>query len=320
MQAQKQIEGADYVIWLIDIYHGTIPQTDIAFIQALGNKPEVFFVLTKADEKPASDIAAILKVTRKDIDAAGLRFAGLIPFSSFEKNDYSLNALDKFVRSKSSVPRDCGIKKKFSAIFERYEAYYDQTIKEGRARLSVLNKVGLHINGGLCPSLDDDDRRLIEGQINSVNKSINITKELLPRFKQLRDKVIERVDRAIGCIEKAQKDVVDTLDAAEQYRIHGEVHTGKIEKKGNRKNEAKSFLIAAALKGNEAALKELVMCLLHKDKFGWDTQSNSYLIKGLKAMKANDKLPEIITRSSLETILELAGDKKFFGSNQGEKE
>jgi GTP-binding protein EngB required for normal cell division len=292
MLAQRQLEGADFVIWLIDIGHGTIPQTDISFIKALDNDPELFFILTKADEKTDKDVESILEKTRNDIAAAGLHCAGILPFSSHDTDDYSLEALNDFVRNNSAVPKDCRIRKRFSDIFESYETYYEQAFDEGHDQLRLLNKIGLF------PDLAEDDRPLVQRQINIVRNSIKITKELKPRLKEIKDKVLERVDRALISIEKARTDALATLDAVGLRRMHQ-------VKQQNGDGDANQYLVDAALKGDEGALKELVMHVLYKDKFGWDDHGNTYLRKQLAILAKKERLPENISRGAIEKLQEL---------------
>jgi GTP-binding protein EngB required for normal cell division len=96
--AFEYIEKADFLIWLIDIDNGTIPQFDIEFLNKLGEKKkfDLYIIVTKADMKDEDKREEVLDRIKDDADALDMRCAGICAYSSSKKKEYGFRKQSVF--------------------------------------------------------------------------------------------------------------------------------------------------------------------------------------------------------------------------------
>jgi TPR repeat protein len=90
--AAEYILKADFLIWLIDIQRGCIPQSDIQFLNELAQKKdfEFYIVINKAETKPEKEREAVFNKIQEDVeDRLDLKCAGISLYSSSEEREYS---------------------------------------------------------------------------------------------------------------------------------------------------------------------------------------------------------------------------------------
>ncbi|ERP30743.1 dynamin family protein [Chitinivibrio alkaliphilus] len=87
--AKEHLRTADYLIWLVDIQNGTIPEPDINFILGLDYELEVLVVMNKADKKIESEVKKVVETARKDLKKNGIPTYDVIGFSSSKNIEYS---------------------------------------------------------------------------------------------------------------------------------------------------------------------------------------------------------------------------------------
>ncbi|MGK5091741.1 dynamin family protein [Deltaproteobacteria bacterium TL4] len=87
--AREHLRNADFLIWLMDIQNGTVPQTDIEFIKSLQFKKPILFIFNKADKKPAKDVTNIIEVASKNLSKQEIQVYDVIGYSSNEIREYS---------------------------------------------------------------------------------------------------------------------------------------------------------------------------------------------------------------------------------------
>jgi GTP-binding protein EngB required for normal cell division len=80
--ARRHLAEADELVWLVDCEQGTVPKSDLTFLQSLRRQNPIFFLFTKMDKKPAADILAVLDHSGDVLADSGLEVAGLAAFSA----------------------------------------------------------------------------------------------------------------------------------------------------------------------------------------------------------------------------------------------
>ena len=70
--ARTHLQLADYLIWLVDIERGVVPQQDIEFIKKLDFDKPILFVFNKADKKPPEQVEKIITTSQNNLEQAGI--------------------------------------------------------------------------------------------------------------------------------------------------------------------------------------------------------------------------------------------------------
>ncbi len=139
--AREHLRVADYLIWLIDIQNGTIPQEDIQFIQTLQFDEPILFVINKADKKTHKQLNNIINVTKKDLQKNGIKFHDVIGYSSMKNIEYpkSKKVLIPFIKMINQKKAGTVIIKRFEAIFEDYLNFHKSEAEFLRVNRKITN-------------------------------------------------------------------------------------------------------------------------------------------------------------------------------------
>ena len=88
--ADNFIKEAGALIWLIPVTAGTIPQSDLEFLdEATSEKKTLYVVLNKCDQRPLSDVEDIMEEIATELDNYGIEYQGISAYSSKMKKEYS---------------------------------------------------------------------------------------------------------------------------------------------------------------------------------------------------------------------------------------
>jgi len=156
--AREHLRTADYLIWLIDIQNGTIPQNDINFIKSLDFETELLVVLNKADSKIETEIENIINVTKTGLKNNDIEFYDVVAFSSSEKKEYSPsgNVLNSFLDRADRITPGTELVERVNNIFEEFLSYQKTEIENLRQSRKVMNE------GSVDMKIDDKYRQTIE--------------------------------------------------------------------------------------------------------------------------------------------------------------
>lgn len=101
--AKNYTKNAEALIWLVGAdANGTIPQSDIDFIQKLNfdkNKP-IYFVYNKAELKTSGDLQSVIEHFEHILNSANIPFVGICTYDSVDKehvSQYKGLTLDQFL-------------------------------------------------------------------------------------------------------------------------------------------------------------------------------------------------------------------------------
>lgn len=143
--AREHLRQADFLIWLVDIQNGTIPQDDFFFIRSLDFKRPILFVLNKADKKTDSEIEQTLLAARKDLSRAGdIKVYGVTAYSASLGREYGdQGCLKQFLHDVSEQKSGSPIYQRTMHLFTNYMAFYESEKIRLRQQRGVLNETGL---------------------------------------------------------------------------------------------------------------------------------------------------------------------------------
>ena len=88
--ADNFIKEAGALIWLIPVTSGTIPQSDLEFLDEVTSEEQpLYIVLNKCDQRPLSDIENIMEEIATALDDYGIEYQGISAYSSKKQQEYS---------------------------------------------------------------------------------------------------------------------------------------------------------------------------------------------------------------------------------------
>jgi len=143
--AREHLRRADFLIWLVDIQNGTIPQDDLQFIRGLDYQRPILFVLSKADKKTEKEIEQTLAAARKDLARAGdIQVYGVTAYSAAEGQEYAgQGCLQRFFEEVSEQKPGTTLGQQMARVFSQYMAFYESEKLRSRQQRGVLNEVAL---------------------------------------------------------------------------------------------------------------------------------------------------------------------------------
>lgn len=147
-KAQSQLKSADFIIWLIDIENGTIPQSDLNFLLAVAPENPVLIIFNKCDKKTDEDISKILEHGKNILDSYNIPIFDLIPYSSvcpekFDKNHVINNYIKKannYVNQKQNF-RKCMEYIYTSVMRELTDALDEKEREEKKIGIAIENSI-----------------------------------------------------------------------------------------------------------------------------------------------------------------------------------
>jgi signal recognition particle receptor subunit beta len=176
--AVESIKKADFLIWLIDIGSGTIPLSDIKFLNKLGKekKFDLYIIANKADFKDEAEREDILDRIDDDSDELDMRCAGICAYSSAEKKEYRFRkqSVFEFIKGYNFANN-----KTFSEIEDTIEevmdAYRDALIKQKKDYETNL-KLIKNIKVEMFKSNIEEDNASVEANLKSLQAVFNTDK------------------------------------------------------------------------------------------------------------------------------------------------
>lgn len=187
--AKEHLRTSDYLIWLVDIQNGTIPQTDVDFILNLDYEMELLVVLNKAENKTLKEIRDTVFVAKSNLEKNKVKFYDVIGFSSSLCKEYSPSGkvLDSFLSQADNACVQTELISRVNDIFEEFLSYQKSEIAFIRLHREVLNK------GSVDMKIDDQYRASITEISKKKQKDLMRLFEGEKRASVLRDTIIKNI-------------------------------------------------------------------------------------------------------------------------------
>ena len=199
--AREHLATADYLIWLVDIEKGTIPNQDLEFIKTLEFQKPIFFVFTKGDKKQESDIRDILEVAEKNIRDSNINIEGITAYSSVDQKEYIYNRLGEFLDKVNYENKESKLLDEISEIFDVYRNYSEQKLEHKKQQLAAFNKLAIF-------SKDDGESPIInEFRVNlrkDIAKEKNFSGEIIVLKNKFDSSIIDILKQISKDMKKGQ--------------------------------------------------------------------------------------------------------------------
>lgn len=155
----ENVKTANVIIWLVPSSAGTIPQSDIDFLESIGiEDKKLYVVLSKADQKPKSQLEEIMDEIEDSLDDADINLAGISAYSSTKKEEYLFRkkSLFEFIDEEDkAISAEQTIKEKINNIMDKYVVAIKKDLLKIRGIRTKINDVHL---GLIQVSLEDTEK------------------------------------------------------------------------------------------------------------------------------------------------------------------
>ncbi|RKD25211.1 GTPase Era, involved in 16S rRNA processing [Caminicella sporogenes DSM 14501] len=204
--AKEYLSSADYIIWLVDVSKGTIPDSDIKFIKDLKFQRPIFVVFNKADLKTSEQIKNVLEDAKRRFEEEGIMAEEVIAYNSLASKDNEIggNKLQNFLEKINSRIKCTTVKQEFDKIFEVFEIYNHNEMIKAKEKLKLLNEIAVNID-----LLEQDKHVEFRKLIEECQKKIKKQKRILAEFQSLSDRVNEIIGKIISNLNVVEENKED---------------------------------------------------------------------------------------------------------------
>ncbi len=138
--ARTQLNSAQAIVWVIDARQGCITEEDINFLASL--RPDIprLFALSRADQKPAEDIDAIVAGIRTTLETRNLPFIDVVAVSARSKKWLPTPIIEQ-LNQWSGNKRELRFAHNFKHQFTRYAHHLDDERRQAQQHLNRLNRI-----------------------------------------------------------------------------------------------------------------------------------------------------------------------------------
>lgn len=239
-KARMHLKKADFLVWVVDIQKGNIPDEDLKFIQSLEFEKPIFFVLNKADKKARHAITAITRLAKKTLEKEDLHFAGIAAVSAKLKKEYSRMHLSSFFKSINEPATSFPVLSMFQQIMDAYQKYYDNQIRIAKMDLLQLNKEAVY-------SHSNQEKQQLKHVITEKKKQISTCKNQMQDFQAFMrkvEKVLEKIERLLGQGD-SQDQILEALISHKRETVLRHLHLQTISTPMEKllKSEKRTFSI-----------------------------------------------------------------------------
>ena len=138
--ARTQLNSAQAIVWVIDARQGCITEEDINFLASL--RPDIprLFALSRADQKPAEDIDAIVAGIRTTLETRNLPFIDVVAVSARSKKWLPTHIIEQ-LNQWSGNKRELRFAHNFKHQFTRYARHLDDERRQAQQHLNRFNRI-----------------------------------------------------------------------------------------------------------------------------------------------------------------------------------
>ena len=167
------------LIWMICAQSGTVPETDLDFIEGLELNGRPFYVvLTKADLKSASELEDILAKVKATLEDEELKPVGISMYSSLRDERgraYPSDglSLSDFFRGQNQPVENLGAKLKgeLESVFSMYEKAIKQDEQSAKLLMKRLKALDLDLNEQMDEWMAEEEAEVFSKKINKIKQS-----------------------------------------------------------------------------------------------------------------------------------------------------
>ena len=139
--ARTQLNAAQAIVWVIDARKGCITEDDLQFLATVQADIPRLIVVSRADQKPAEEISAIVQGIKATLSERNLPFMDVIPVSARQKQEWPVETILMQLAAWSRQPHALRFAHNFKAQFTRYANFIEEEQRQAQRHLNRLNRI-----------------------------------------------------------------------------------------------------------------------------------------------------------------------------------
>ena len=139
--ARTQLNAAQAIVWVIDARKGCITEDDLQFLATVQADIPRLIVVSRADQKPADEINAIIQGIKATLRERNLPFVDVIPASARQKQEWPTELILTQLATWSRQPRAPRFAHNFKAQFTHYARFIEEEQRQAQRHLNRLNRI-----------------------------------------------------------------------------------------------------------------------------------------------------------------------------------
>lgn len=203
--AKEFLANSSSLLWLIacDASGGNITESDIKFLNSIGlENKKLYFIITKADKRPKSDLDEVLENLKDTLDMEGIEYEGISLYSSTDIEEYGYHKLSLFdfilsqINNKHSKSQE-NVMTNLIRVYQSYEKALVKKQDDNDKIFSVLHSITIEM-----AYIDDEENEEHTFKVDQYAKNLKsifsstysdeckkLLKELTKAFKELKSSI-----------------------------------------------------------------------------------------------------------------------------------
>ena len=190
--AKEFLEKASALLWVVSAENGTLPQSDIDFLQELElENKKLYVVINKADVKPPGDLKEIAEEVQDKLDDEDIQIAGISVYSAIRKKEYlyKMQGLAGFLHScDARLDTHKGIIAKLREVYHQYRHAIEQAIREKKKQKKNFQQLKYQVAkidlSGECDAAVESIEKMQRGiSTNEEEKNLEDLKKVMRKFE-----------------------------------------------------------------------------------------------------------------------------------------
>lgn len=207
--ARTQLNAAQAIVWVIDARKGCITEDDLRFLATVQADIPRLIVVSRADQKPAEDMSAIVQGIKTTLSERNLPFMDVIAVSARKKQEWPMEPILAQLAAWSQQPRTLRFAHNFKAQFTHYARFIEEQQRSAQRHLNRLNRILVMAENEAVQADAEELKQQAQDSLSAANERAAELLELRHRFFSELKAVGDTVGIALP--EPSEIDLLDTL-------------------------------------------------------------------------------------------------------------
>lgn len=187
-----QLNGAQAIVWVVNIKQGTIAESDLSFLAQLDSAIPKLVVVTRMDQVIEDERQAILEGVSQALVTRGIKVEGVIPVSTLPHYADSLTPVIKVLDQLNQPQKLANFAHKFKNLFIRYQREIDSKARQAKKEFKSLQQLTLLVEKEANPIINEliDNNKNNMASLTKVSDALTqLQQTFFVKLKQIGDEI-----------------------------------------------------------------------------------------------------------------------------------
>ena len=209
--ARAQLGQCDHIVWLVSARNGALRLDDIHFLQSIGHRSPVFFIVTQADLQSDAAIAAIMDSIEQAAAQAGIACAGVMAWAAPQLSQFGTIVggadIHAWLDGLDLQPKLTDKRRSAARLMAGLDEEMRAALDEGRQELAALN--GFWSLADQLPEESVDGLRKLVARQRERQRQRSAQLAAIEDFAQALDEAIGRVFEAMALADARPVEAIE---------------------------------------------------------------------------------------------------------------